>query len=123
MLRSCLVFAAVMLGADSARSEAQFSLPHSPTGPGGEDAVETANGTRCRQSMNNNSAYLDIGIGANATMDSFYGNRSEMGDVLGYARIIIPLGAKPERIDCSRLYELEIQRLKVELEMMKMGMQ
>ena len=100
-----------------------MSLPYAPSGPGGEDAVETANGTRCRQSMNNNSAYLDIGVGANSSMDAFYGSRTDRGDVLAYARLVIPLGSRPERIDCARLYELEIERLRVELEMMKMGMQ
>jgi hypothetical protein len=31
-------------------------LPAPPTSPGGEDAIETSSGTRCRQSINSNGA-------------------------------------------------------------------
>ena len=42
---------------------------------------------------------------------------------IGYARIVIPLGSTPKRLDCSRLYDLEIQRLKAEIQMLKVGLQ
>jgi hypothetical protein len=37
-----------------------------------------------------------------------------------YARIVINLDAKDYNIDCGRLYELEIERLKTELEQAKL---
>ena len=40
---------------------------------------------------------------------------------LAYARVTIPLGKMPKRIDCSKIYELEIAKLKQELELMKMN--
>lgn len=42
---------------------------------------------------------------------------------LGYARVIIPLGEKPKRIDCSRIFELEIIRLRREIEMLEAGLE
>lgn len=103
-------------------------LPQSPTGPGGEDSIETAEGTRCRQSMSNNNAYVDMGVvgrssrNPSAVTNSFYGN--ETGDTAtAYARVTIPLGKKPGRLDCTRLYDMEIQRLKREIELLKLNAQ
>ena len=54
---------AVSLLAPEARASDGVFLPQSPIGPGGEDSIETAEGTRCRQSMNGNGAYADMGDG------------------------------------------------------------
>jgi hypothetical protein len=35
----------------------------------------------------------------------------------------VPLGHKPKRIDCSRVYELELQKLREELAVLKMNAQ
>ena len=41
---------------------------------------------------------------------------SRVGDVGVFARIIIPLGQKPkERVDCNRLYELELRKKQLEV--------
>ena len=46
-------------------------------------------------------------------------NNKKVGDIGVYSRIIIPLGKRAKsRIDCNRLYELELQ--KKELEVMKL---
>tara|TARA_R110002020_G_scaffold61294_1_gene165058 strand:+ start:1466 stop:1849 length:384 start_codon:yes stop_codon:yes gene_type:complete len=46
-------------------------------------------------------------------------NTSRTGDIGVYSRITIPLGARSKsRIDCNRLYELELQ--KKELEVLKL---
>lgn len=71
----------------------------------------------------NAGSYLDVGVGA--TRQSKWGGVHESGDdtgVIGYARVIVPLGSTPERLDCRRLYDLEIARLKMEIETMKMGL-
>ena len=47
------------------------------------------------------------------------GGRQQVGDIGVYSRITIPLGKRAKsRIDCNRLYELELQ--KKELEVMKL---
>lgn len=56
-----------------------------------------------------------------------YFNENRTGDVGVYARITIPLGKRPKnRIDCNRLYELElrakqleVQRLEAELKQLR----
>ena len=49
-----------------------------------------------------------------------YINERRVDNIGVYARIVIPLGAKPkQRIDCNRLYELEIQKKSLELERLR----
>lgn len=105
-------------------------LPPAPRGTGGEDSIETADGTRCRQSINSNGAYLDVGAAGTAAspLDDGTGQGnllvySQERDrrALAYVRVTIPLGKRPERIDCSRIYEMEIARLQRELELMRMA--
>ena len=43
---------------------------------------------------------------------------NEEGNAGVYGRITIPIGA-PKRIDCSRLYDLEIQKLQAEIDSLK----
>ena len=103
-------------------------LPQSPNGPGGDDSIDTADGTRCRQSMSNNGAYVDMGVIGTATRQprqpSVASLLERQGDsAVAYARITIPIGTRPGRLDCSRLYELELQRLRREVELLRMGAQ
>lgn len=43
-------------------------------------------------------------------------NRSRAGDVGVYSRITIPLGKRPQsRVDCNRLYELELRKKQLEV--------
>ena len=120
-----LTLAALLCAGSSALATDGIYLPAAPRGPGGEDSIETATGTRCRQSINSNGAYLDIGAAGSAAkpMDddagrNFYADGRDQ-EALLYARVTIPLGAKPKRIDCSRLYELEIERLNRELQLLR----
>ena len=49
-----------------------------------------------------------------------YINERTVDNVGVYARIVVPLGAKPkQRIDCNRLYELELQKKTLELERLR----
>lgn len=90
-------------------------LPQVPV-QNGQDEIRGADGTTCRSSMGNNSAYLDIGaIGAQG-----YGGEVDSGTF--YGRLIVPLGQTPKRIDCTKLYDLEITRLKHELQLARAGL-
>lgn len=83
---------------------------------------------RCSQSINSSGGYLDLGI-AGGDLSSAYSNPYGSDDeetpqsAVAYARVILPLGAAPTRLDCARLYELEIQKLKTEIEMLKVGLE
>lgn len=93
-------------------------------GPGGEDSITTSEGVRCSQSINSNGGYLDLGVaGGNLGNTYSYGSGAAEQAAIGYARIVIPLGTAPERIDCNALYLLEIERLKAEIEMLRIGLE
>ncbi len=102
-------------------------LPPPPVGPGGEDSITTSEGVRCSQSINSSGGYLDLGV-AGGDLSNYYSS-SEDGlggapqSAVAYARVIIPLGEAPTRLNCARLYELEIQKLKAEIEMLKVGLE
>ncbi len=94
-------------------------------GPGGEDSITTSEGVRCSQSINSSGGYLDFGV-AGGDLDSYATATPVTGtnqSAIGYARIIIPIGQAPQRLDCKQLYDLEIQRLKAEINMLKVGLQ
>ncbi|MEL6920551.1 MAG: hypothetical protein AAFO77_05930 [Pseudomonadota bacterium] len=91
-----------------------FSLP-GVTLPSGHDEVRAADGTTCRSAVSGSGAYLDIGI---------IGNPQDLGaSQSAYGRIVIPLGwSRRNRLDCSKLYQLEVDRLATELKLMQMGL-
>lgn len=103
-------------------------LPQAPRGVGGQDTIETGTGTRCSQSLNSPGAYVDIGMvgtqrgeipDSSANLNLTGGNQEGMI----YARISMPLGSSPDRIDCSRVFELEIERMKQEIEFLRMNVE
>ncbi|HVM37704.1 MAG TPA: hypothetical protein VM265_04885 [Sphingomicrobium sp.] len=125
-----LVASASLLVGAAAQAQTGIYLPPAPHGPGGEDTIETASGTRCRQSINSSSGYVDIGLAgstgsgvpdAGRTGNVFISINDRDREALAYARVTVPLGKKPRRIDCSQIYELEIQRLRQEIELLKMN--
>jgi hypothetical protein len=131
-VRNSLLGASLLLAASAATAEYHgITLPAAPQGAGGEDSIETPGGTRCRQSLNSSGAYVDFGAagivskplesqGAGADAFRFYSESRDQTGML-YGRVTIPLGKKPKRIDCSRVYELEIERLQAEVAMLKMA--
>ncbi len=66
---------------------------------------------------------LRLGV-AGGDLNSYYNKTGPTPQsAVGYARVIIPIGRTPKRLDCNRLYELEIQRLKAEIEMLLIGLE
>ena len=106
-----LGFLTPSLAEDSAQNSG-FSLP-GVTLPSGTDEVRAADGTSCRSAVGGNGAYLDVGV---------IGKQSARDDNAYYGRVVVPLGKMPKRLNCSALYELEIERLKLELELAKAGL-
>jgi hypothetical protein len=105
---SCLI-------SQSARADStsSFALPGVSL-PQGTDEVRAADGTSCRSAVGGNGAYLDMGA---------IGNPSDnMKTSSVYGHVVIPLGRSPKRLDCTQLYQLEVERLKMELELAKAGL-
>jgi hypothetical protein len=122
------VFAVSTLAAWPVAAADGLLLPPPPVGPGGEDSITTSEGVRCSQSINSSGGYLDLGI-AGGDLSSAYSSSDYNDDdeapqsAVAYARVIIPLGEAPTRLNCARLYELEIDKLRAEIEMLKMGLE
>jgi hypothetical protein len=95
------------------QNQSGFTLP-GVTLPQGQDEVRAADGTTCRNSVSGSGAYVDVGV--------IRGNGTDSRDLATYGRLVIPLGRQPKRLDCARLYELEVQRLQMELRLAKMGL-
>jgi hypothetical protein len=123
-------FAALILGSGLSLADTNgLFLPSQPSAPGGQDQIQSTTGARCSQSINSSGSYLDIGVTATADSgdsgffsDGRQKNRSfSDGGVTGYVRIIIPLGERPARLDCIRLYELELRKLEQEVLLLRMG--
>lgn len=62
---------------------------------------------------------MEMGVTGLISRENEFGLQDSPRDVGVYARIVIPLGDKPKnRIDCNRLFELELR--KKELEVLKL---
>ena len=92
-----------------------FNLPGVQL-PQGHDEVRAADGTTCRSAVSGSGAYIDVG---------FIGNPYQSSQSAGfsaYGRMVIPLAKKTPRLDCSKLYNLEVARLEMELKLTQMGL-
>ncbi len=81
----------------------------------GQDIVRGASGLSCQTAVASGGAYVDIGL--IGSQDVFNRDTAAL-----YGRVVVPLGKRPDRPDCTKLYELEIARLSLELEMLRMGL-
>ncbi len=121
---AAFLFAATLLaGAQAAAQDnyinqniSGFNLP-GVTLSQGHDEVRAADGTTCRSAVGGSGAYMDVGVIGNPEQDAA-GNSS----MSAYGRIVVPLGKLPKRVDCSRLYDLEVTRLELELKLAQMGL-
>jgi hypothetical protein len=81
----------------------------------GQDEVQAAGGVACRSSVGGGGPYVDMGLVG--SQDPYRRNTTS-----AYARLVVPLGERPRRIDCTSLYQLEIERLRMELELARMSL-
>lgn len=97
------------------QNQTGFTLP-GVTLPQGQDEVHASDGTTCRSAVSGSGAYLDVGVIRGNS------NSQSNSDIATYGRVVVPIGRTPKRVDCSRLYELEVERLQLELKLLKMGL-
>lgn len=99
----------------------------------GSDEVRGRDGTTCRQGTYVGPT-VDFGVSMTPTTTTTTGTSTSLAaqitnqlsdqstqqrNVGVYARIVIPFGKQPDRLDCTKLYSLEIERLQLELARMK----
>lgn len=109
-------------------SHGQSMMPSTSPSITGGDEVRGRDGTTCRQGTYVGPTF-DTGISITPSSSSTVGslssvqqstsqltNQATHNNNIGlYARIVIPFGKQPDRIDCSKLYSLEIERLQMEI--------
>ena len=117
MLRKFLIIAVLtptMAFADS--SSLNLALPSMP-GTYQSDKFR-AGDLDCSNAIGS-ATRMEMGVTGLISRENELAFQDSPRDVGVYARIVIPLGAKPkERIDCNRLFELELR--KKQLEVMKL---
>lgn len=91
-----------------------MNLPSAPV-VSGQDVVRGADGTTCQSAIASGGPYVDVGV---LQSQDFYARDS----AALYGRVVFPLGKRSRRVDCTRLYRLEIERMRMELELLRMGM-
>lgn len=99
-------------------SSLNLSLPSAP-GSYQSDSFR-AGDLDCKNAIGSatNLEFGVTGIIGNGYTDPLQGfvDSNRVGDVGVFARIVIPLGQKPKsRIDCNRLYELELRKKQLEV--------
>ena len=102
--------------ADSTSNSLSLSLPNSSMGY--QSDKFRAGELDCSNAIGS-ATQLEFGVTGLIQGGTISTNGKKVGDIGVYSRIIIPLGKRVKsRINCNRLYELELQ--KKELEVMKL---
>lgn len=106
---------ATMTSADS--SSLNLALPSSPS-TYGEDSIR-AGDLDCKNAIGG-ATQLEFGVtgivnNATSPFGSRNSNQPQTKDVGVYARIVIPLDAPAERINCNSLYQLELRKKRLEV--------
>ena len=103
-------------------------LPQAPQFQGGQDRIRAADGTECSRSTAPRQRFADVGMlggnmGGNGSMYNYGSGTSQPYQQQGgavYGRITFNLDSESYNMDCGRLYELELERLRIELEQAKL---
>ena len=91
---------------------ASISLP-STSAPSGTDRIDTRDGTSCTTAIAGQSS---LEMGAYTTENIATTETDNITEDVGfYLKVTIPINA-PKRIDCNLVYDLEIEKLRIELE-------
>ncbi|TXN62783.1 hypothetical protein [Methylobacterium sp. WL6] len=121
----------MLIWSTSTQAQTGFSLP-SASASAGQDEFHAADGTSCRTTMDGMKR-VEVGsygaAGNNPLTSSYLYNYPYSNNVYGqpsaqknagvYARFSMSLDASNNRMDCTKLYELELERRRIEIEIMK----
>lgn len=98
----------------SVYNQTSVYLPTPPVAHG-QDMVRGANGVSCQTAVGSGGPYLDVGL--IGSQDVFNRDTAAL-----YGRVVVPLGKRPKRPDCTKLYEMEISRMRMEIDLLRMGL-
>jgi len=100
-------------------SSLNLSLPNSSS-TYGQDSIRTQDGLDCKNAIGG-ATQMEFGMtGIVDNYESPFGGSNphdinQTKDVGVYARIVIPLDAPKERINCNSLYQLELRKKRLEV--------
>lgn len=98
-------------------SSLNLQIPNAGTAYG-TDSIRTQDGLDCKNAI---GGATNLEFGVTGIVDNYNSPFSQSNDLeqskdVGvYARIIIPLDAPPERINCNSLYQLELRKKRLEV--------
>ena len=99
-------------------SSLNLSIPNAPQAYG-QDSIRTPDGLDCKNAI---GGATNLEFGVTGIVDNYegpFGSNSgtveSSKDVGVYARIIIPLDAPKERMNCNSLYQLELRKKRLEV--------
>lgn len=85
----------------------------------GQDSIRSSDGLDCKNAI---GGATNFEFGVTGIVDNYQspfgsssGSFEESKDVGVYARIVIPLDAPKERINCNSLYQLELRKKRLEV--------
>ena len=114
-----IAFALIFTGANADTSSVNLALPNLPMNY--QSDKFRAGDLDCSNAIGS-ATNMEFGVTSvikNGEYDQLNNNYSDQrtGDVGVYARIVIPLGkVAKSRIDCNRLYELELRKKQLEVQ-------
>lgn len=74
--------------------------------------------------LNQNDPFNNYGSSGSVIDPNFdYSNNKMVKDVGVYAKITIPIGAPKERLNCNTLYQLELEKKRLEVQKLKAELQ
>ena len=128
--RLAFALALVSASAQAQTVVGNLMLPQAPQFQQGQDRIRAADGTECSRSTGPRQRFADVGMlggnmGGSGSPYGYYGNTTgnqnytQNGGAV-YGRITFNLDPVQDELSCSRLYELELERLRIELEQAKL---
>jgi hypothetical protein len=122
---SCLLWCACALLPIKALSQVSVQLP-ATNNSGARDRIVTPERFECENSLSG-KAQVEYGVAASNAQTSTSFSSSVTPDagknITVYGKLVIPIGAPKSRIDCNRLFELEVRKRELEIKLLEMQTQ
>ncbi len=126
-MRTAFIVVLMWLASSGAMAQTGLYLPAAVPSPG-QDEFRASDGTSCRTTMDG-SKRVEVGTfatggqqaGNNYSLPGYASNPAQ-SNVGVYGRYTWTLDAKTDRMDCNKLFQLEIEKKQIEIEMMKQSL-
>ena len=117
-MRSLIIFGLILISFKAIAENSSLNLQLPSAGSTyGQDSIRTQDGLDCKNAI---GGATNFEFGVTGIVDNYNGpfgssDVESTKDVGVYARIVIPLDAPKERINCNSLYQLELRKKRLEV--------